>query len=342
MENTNTSIPQGEIQESPALKKQRLEHFKSLYYFFKSKRDTDIKLFDDFKQFRKRDIEELNSLICNKINIHKCLTTTSNVTIGLDNGEILPFGTWESFMLHDWNTAATTKYISIEWDFNLLLENQYDENIPQTHTVRVRMGNGLKPSEMIQVLFQGGEEHELEEARSQMVCKIDFVNAQICTEIKDIVNRWYQSLPKNSSEQKLIPILAKNSQKLRQLITTLIILSGVILCQGIFKVYFLYENSPTSSKDELFLFFKLFTYSIVILYMFYVTGRFYSDRIMRKTVNRFKRYPMFEFTKGDENMEAQIKSKNSKLITQLFWGIVISILANGATVGISELLKLIK
>tara|TARA_B100000809_G_scaffold257508_1_gene299237 strand:- start:64 stop:1080 length:1017 start_codon:yes stop_codon:yes gene_type:complete len=329
------------IQETALRKKEQLENFKSLYYFFKSKRDTDIKLYSDSKQFRSRDIKELNNKINDKIRLHKSLTQTTQVTIGLENGRIIPFGTWESFQMHDWNCSETTRYISIEWDFNFLIENQYQEEIPQTHTLRIRMGNGLKPSEMIQVLFQGGEEHELEEAQAQMVCKIDFVNAQICAELKNIVTEWYNALSKNSEEQKFIPVLVKHREKIKQTINILFILSGILLCQGIFKKIISLNSTIITSQEILTQFYIICSYSIVIMYAFYIAGKFYSDRIIGKTIRRLNRYPMFEFTKGDENKKSETEKKNKKLIKQLFIGILISIFANIITYGITELLKVV-
>ncbi len=338
-----TEIIQNENPEpnNALAKQEQLENFKSLYYFFKSKRDTDIKLYNDYKQFRKRDIAELNNKINEKIRLHRHLTKTTQVTIGLENGHVIPFGTWESFESFDWNCSETTKYLSIEWDFNVLLENQFHEEIPQTHTLRIRMGNGLKPSEMIQVIFMGGEEHELEEAQSQMVSKIDFVNAQICADFKNIVSEWYKALPKNSKEQWFVPFLAKNREKVRQFMTILFLLSGVVLCQGIFNKYFTLKVDGKEAKDMLINFYFALGYTFVIMYLFYIIGKLYSNRIIDRTVERLRRYPMFEFTKGDENKKGETDSKNKKLINQLIFGIIISVLANAASYGISELLKII-
>jgi hypothetical protein len=328
-------------QNNALAKQEQLENFKSLYYFFKSKRDTDIKLYNDYKQFRKRDIAELNNKINEKIRLHSHLTKTTQVTIGLEYGHVIPFGTWESFESFDWNCSETTKFLSIEWDFNVLLENQFHEKIPQTHTLRIRMGNGLKPSEMIQVIFMGGEEHELEEAQSQMVSKIDFVNAQICADFKNIVSEWYKALPKNNKEQWIVPFLAKNREKVRQFITILFLFSGVVLCQGIFNRYFTLKDDGKELKDMLINFYFALGYTFVLMYLFYIIGKFYSNRIIDRTVERLRKYPMFEFTKGDENKKGDTDSKNKKLIKQLIFGIVISILANAASYGISELLKII-
>lgn len=321
-----------------ALEKQSLlENFKSLYYLFKSKRDTDIKLHNEYKQFRKRDITELNSKIDEKIRLHRYLTKTTQVTIGLENGHVIPFGTWESFESFDWNRSETTKYLSIEWDFNILINNPFHEEIPQTHTLRIRMGNGLKPSELIQVFFLGGDEHELEEVQSQMVSKIDFVNAQICADFNNIVSEWYKALPKNSKDQWFVPILANNKEKVRQLITILFLVAGVVLCQGIFNNLYTLKIDGSEAKVILTKYYFAQGYTIVIMYLFYIIGKFYSNRIIDRTIERLRRYPMFEFTKGDENKKEETDSKNKKLIKKLIYGIVISVAANGVTYIFSKL-----
>jgi hypothetical protein len=58
----------------------QIKHFQSLYYLFKGKRDTDIKLFDDYKQFTYSDIIELNAKIYKKLELHEKLTDLVNVS----------------------------------------------------------------------------------------------------------------------------------------------------------------------------------------------------------------------------------------------------------------------
>ena len=176
----NNQVQNNEEKTVAVINEIQIKQFQSLYYLFKGKRDTDIKLFDDNKQFTYFEIIELNNKIYKKLALHEKITDLINVTVGLDKNEIRTFGNWHEFTQTDWNISSRTKYISIEWDFNIILPNQ-SHKVPQTHTLRVRIGNNLKPSEMIQVVFQGSEEYELEEIQSQMVCKIDFVNSQICS-----------------------------------------------------------------------------------------------------------------------------------------------------------------
>lgn len=199
-------------QEVAIIDENQIKQFQSLYYLFKGKRDTEIKLFDSYKQFSYQDIIELNDKVYKKLELHEKLTDLVHVTVGLDNNEIRTFGNWYEFTQTDWQISARTKYISLEWDFNIILPNQVHK-VPQTHTLRVRIGNNLKPSEMIQVVFQGSEEYELEEVQSQMVCKIDFVNAQICSELKTVVSEWYEALLRNSEDHKLIKSILKHEVK---------------------------------------------------------------------------------------------------------------------------------
>jgi hypothetical protein len=313
----------------------QLDHFKSLYYLLKGKRDTDIKLFDGYKQFRHRDIVELNDKVYKKLSLHQLVTETNSVVVSLSNKEIKTFGNWLEFLKFDWNISATTNYITIEWDFNLILPNQ-THLIPQTHSLRVRIGSGLRPNEMIQVLFQGGEETDLEEAQAQVVCKIDFVNAQISSELKTIVMEWYAGLSNNSEDHKLIKFILKHKVKIQQSVIVLFLISGIIVLN--FLTHYFISNIPDGSTNELLTrFYLITTCSFVAIYIFYISGSLYADRILNKRIRRFNRNPIFEFTKGDENKLINTEKKNAILLKKLFLDLTIAILINILAFGIGKL-----
>lgn len=319
----------------------QMKQFQSLYYLIKGKRDTDIKLFTDFKQFEYSDIIELNGKIYKKLELHQLVTDIVNVTVGLNNKEIKSFGNWNEFVNTDWNISACTKYISLEWDFNLILPNQTHQ-VPQTHTLRVRIGNNLKPSEMIQVVFQGGEEYDLDEAHAQMSCKIDFINSQICNELKTVVSDWYDALKKNSEDHKLIKFILKHEVKFQNFIIFSFLTAGTILSNYLFSVF--YESSitvfPADNNHKLFLF---LTSSVVVLFLFYQSGKLYADRMMRKQIGRLKRNPMFDFTKGDKNKFSEVAKDNKKYLIDLLKTIIIGISVNGLSALVGFILeKIIK
>lgn len=318
------SLPEIQNHNNSALANQtQIEQFKSLYYLFKAKRDTDIKLFSDNKHFRKRDVIELNDLIYQKLRTLNLLTDTNCVTVGLSNKEIRSFGNWNEFIQHNWNISPTTNYIAIEWDFNILFPGQ---DVPQTHTMRVRMGNGLRPNEMLQVIFQGGEETDLEEAQAQVVCKIDFVNAQICSELKMIVSNWYDALPNNSADHKLILFLVKNKLYFKKLFSLLLLTSILIILNHFVDFYLSTRNINLNNVLNKYYFIS--TLSILFVYITITYGKIFSDKIIEKSISKFSRNPIFQFTKGDENKYNETKSKNDKLIINFFIGLLFTIGTN--------------
>lgn len=317
----------------------QIKQFKSLYYLIKGKRDTDIKLFTDYKQFSYDAIIELNQKVYRKLELHDLLTDMMNVTVGLNNKEIKSFGNWIEFKNADWAISPTTKYISIEWDFNILLPIPNQEHkIPQTHTMRVRIGNSLKPSEMIQVVFQGGDEYELEESQSQMSCKIDFINSQICTELKNVVTEWYDALPNNSEDHKLIKFILKHERKFQNFIVLSFVTASIIFINYLFSAFFNYDTEilPKNNDNKLFFF---LTASIPILFMFLQSGRLYADRLVRKQIGKLKRNPMFEFTKGDKNKFEDVKKDNKKHIKKMTYSLLLGLSVNGIFALLGYLIK---
>ncbi len=315
-----------------------IEQFKSLYYLLKGKRDTDIKLFNGVKQFSYDDIVELNNKMYKKLDIHRVVTDIVTVTVGLDNKEIISFGSWNEFVTYDWKISANTKYITLEWDFNIILPNQ-EHNVPQTHTVRVRIGNSLKPNEMIQVIFMGGEEYDFEEAAAQMSCKIDFVNTEISKDIKVVVSGWYDALTNNSEDHKLIKFILRNEAKLQHTIILSFIISSIILMNYLHFALndwlLQFVNGDIEHRSFMFL-----TSSIAVLYLFYQSGRLFAERMAKKQIGKLVRNPIFEFTKGDENRMKEVSKENKKLIRRIGVTILLGLSVNGLSALIGTVINL--
>ena len=210
--------------------------------------------------------------------------------------------------------------------------------MPQTHTLRVRIGNNLKPSEMIQVVFQGGEEYDLEEAQAQMSCKIDFINSQICNELKTIVSEWYDALPKNIENQNLVRLITRNGDKIRYFVILSFISGAIVFLNYLFPLIISTEKKIIPSGNENRYFF-MFTISVAIFYLFYQSGILFADRIMRKQIRKLKRNPMFEFTKGDKNRFAEVQKENKKLIGNLLFSVLIGLLVNALSALIGYLIS---
>lgn len=321
--------------EGPILKQERggavianeaLETFKSMYYLLKGKRDTDIKLFNNNKKFTRSDIINLNQNIQNKLNNHTVVCGITNVTVTLANREIKDFGNWLSFEDAEWHQSCQTLSIVIEWDFNITFPNQFS-SIPQTHTMRVRIGSGLRPNEFFHVVMSGGEDFEIEEVMSEMVCKIDFVNNQLCNELKNIVAEWYEALPQNKPSTNVIKFCNRHRGKIELFISFSFLVTAIFFLNIVFRALIPYLNLNTNQNLIKYIFLAI-SGSFPLLYVALKISAFYSDRVIDKTISRFRKNPIIELTKGDKNKVEEIKTENNKLLKDLGWKILVSIIVN--------------
>lgn len=302
-----------------------LDYFRAIYSLVKGKRDTDIKLFRKYKRFTYSDIVELNDRINIKLQNHELITNIVHVIVGLRNKEIKSFGSWGEFKNADWHISARTRYVTLEWDFNLILPNQ-QHSVPQTHTLRVRMGNSLRPNEVLNVVFLGDDECELEEVQSQMVCKIDFVNTQICTELKQIVSDWYDALA--DVDQDNIGIakwVGEHSKFISRIILVLVLGVGMFVLDGLFFVHQLHLDEQIGVLP-----FYAFLYVIGVSCLFWFMGGYFATYIVKRYIAKIRRIPMFDLTRGDKNCFDTIKKDNGKLVKKvgesIFAGIVVNVI----------------
>ncbi len=221
-------VPNGD--SGKILNNDALDNFKSIHYYLKGKRDTFIKLFHDGKLFTREDILELNRLVHQKLYFLNIQGSITSITIELNNKEIKDFGNWAEFERHEWFTSAQTISINIIWDFNVIFPNQPIQELPQPHNMRVRIGGGLRPNEFFHVVMNGGEDFDVEQAMSEMVCKIDFVNDHLCNELKNIVSDWYDCLVVNKLTNKWIIIISKHKGKISLIFITFFLSLCILIC----------------------------------------------------------------------------------------------------------------
>ncbi len=309
---------------------QALDNFKSMFYFLKGKRDSDIKLFNGNKLITKNDICELNQQVQKKLSIIDTNASVVSATISLSNKEIKIYGNWAEFERTDWNLiSAKTISVVIDWDFTVLFPNQSAHKIPQPHSMKVRIGSGLRPHEFWQVaMADGGEDYELEEASADMICKIDFVNDTLCNELKNIVANWYECLPSNSPKSKPVIIIRNNRGKIQLLFISIFISLGIYFLNIGFKsiLPFFYPKDNITLSRIIFL---SITGSIPFIYLFLITGQYYSKDILEKLIYQLNDFPMISLTKGDINRINQIKASNDTLVKKLAEKIFVSLAGSG-------------
>nr|WP_315222224.1 hypothetical protein [uncultured Flavobacterium sp.] len=304
-----------------------LEQFKALFYLAKGKRDTQIKLYQGNKLFSKQNVIDLNNKVEQKLLNYSVSNKLSSISINLSGNNIKSYGNWQEFLNESFQTSEITQTVTINWDFEMVLPNRI-HTLPQTHSLKVRLGNELKPNEIFHMMMVGGDEHELNEAQAQMVAKVDFVNNTIATELLALVNDWYKILPENGIESKSNKFLEDHALKLRMIMEILIIMVGLALFYPIAMHFTSSSKVIPTSSDYLKYNFILVNGVFISYTIFMRISNFYSRKFDR-TLNKLRNYPIFNFTIGDKNEHAKIEKKNKSIRREIFMKLLISLLCAG-------------
>jgi hypothetical protein len=311
----------------PEKKNYSIEDFKAFSYVFNGKRDTDIKIFDDNRQFKKEDIVSLYGKVDGKLQTHNIIINQFSLNVTLSDGHLKEYSNWEVFIQEDWNIPERTTTIVLEWDFFLHHDNF---KFPQKHSLKIRIGSGVRPDELFKLVMSGNEDHDLIEASAELVCKIDFINPHVSNDLKNLVSTWYKTLTKNKEPYYRVKLVKKNKGKIILLNTLLFMIAGLILLNSFVRNYYYIHYIKSDPGSILSSFFTLICITIVVVYFFYAMGKFYGNRIETRTIRNFRSNPMFAFTKGDLNRIEENKVKNNKLMLRLGKEISFAIIINVA------------
>lgn len=306
------------------LPSERLGDYKAFYHWLNAKPDSEVKIYSSDKRISIEDIKELNNKLLEKLSMHEIVSNQTTVNLNLSNNRVLSFGSFEQFVDNDFCISAFTKSINIIWDFYVQLPGY---KLPQRHTLKLRFGSHVRPAEFLQIVMSGDNDNELEQTMANAVCKIDFINPRLSSELFAIVTEWHDVLPKNFYEKKKYRFVKRHHAKIEQIMIVLFLIAGVFLLSGI---YHLISEKLSISKvatlefDNLFF---MFFMSAVFMYVFYIAGKFWSNRA-EKIIRRIQAYNIFEITRGDTNSIAEIKEKNRKNNRKLGVEFLIALIVN--------------
>jgi hypothetical protein len=174
------------------------EALKSLFYLVAGKPDSLYKLFNGPLLVNYIDLNELNEMVCEKLEHFEMMGSISAVTVNHNNGIIKEFSTWNDFESANWAGPEVTEGVSLRWDFLAKLPGY---NLPQRHTATVRIASDPTPLHMLQTIFSQDPEDidKLDTLFSPVVCRVDFINGLLAQEFINIVDRWHKGRRKPAS-----------------------------------------------------------------------------------------------------------------------------------------------
>ena len=310
-EEQNLPIPKANID---------LDTFKSIYYWQNVKPDTQIKFFRERKRVEISDILQLKERLNSKIDTHQVETYIASINFVLKDGNLRDYGSWAEFEREKWEYInQTITAINITWDLTFTLPN-FD--LPQKHSLKVRLGNSIAPKDMLQMMFTSDEPSEIIESRAEGLVKVDFINQMISNELIKIVSDWHEGLKKTELQSGFIKFLDKKESY---------VLNFVANFTPVFLIFlaYIYQNLLCEkfgfSKELNILTLQR---SIVFLALVYVIGILIGKafaRWLNKKINGFDYHTGFLITKGDINSFEELNNNNNKIKKEIIGKMIIAV-----------------
>ena len=221
---------------------ENLRNASALLALLHGKSDSICRLFKKEIIVGKSDLKSLNEQMIEKLSLHDVGTITTSIDVAFNNKKVITFKAWDEFELYDFSAInSSTKSIFVQWDFFAKI-NGYE--IPQRHTVSIRIASTPNPSDVFKVLLSGGfdEASELDMQSSTMICKVDFINNTLAEELVNVAGSWNDLCEcAYSKKGKLRPLLQKYRNGLAD-IFRLSFVTSFFVCVAIFFKYIINRN----------------------------------------------------------------------------------------------------
>lgn len=189
------------------------KRFQSFYYMMNAKPDSKTKIFTSDVCIELSDVQDLNCLITEKFKSHyNNAGFLINVSVSFENKKSLFFESWQLFEEQKWIQSQSIDSMLIKWEFNAELPGY---QIPQRHTLIVKMSDGIRPEELFKIMFSGGFDdiQEIDKDGYPVVASVDFIDSTLGDELIEIVANWVKGLKTNNDPNTILNKLKKNKRK---------------------------------------------------------------------------------------------------------------------------------
>lgn len=313
--------------------------FKSVFYQLTAKPDNMSKVYTKDTSIELDDIKLLNDRVVEKLQSHyEDAGFMISVYVKFANGKVKEFSSWNAFEAHQWYESESINRIVITWEFNAKLP-QYQ--VPQKHTLTVKMSNSMRPEEMLNIIFTGNiqELEELDRNFFPVVARVDFIDRILGDELLNIVSDWVKSL-KNAivEKSKIILFLKRNKAKISTIlnfITYIVVaVSSVLVTNRYIRTLGIITLKDMSLDQMLHLMNAIFGCAGVWIlskrFVAVVTDNIYD------LLGGYGDSCLFNITKGDANRQDKLRKheKNNRisiainLIGTVILNIICGIIAN--------------
>lgn len=293
-----------------------ITNYKATYQAMTAKHDCKSKIFSRNVKVKFEDIADLNDRVTDKLKNYNDAGFSISVNASFTGRNSVEFSTWQEFENHKWNESNALNSITIIWEFNAILPN-YD--VPQKHVLVVKIADGLRPEEVLNIVFAGKLENidDIEKQMYPVVARVDFINYVLGDELLHIVEEWDNGLELQDevlNDGKTRKILKKHKRKIAftlnyftNFVVFICLLKIIANELSLFNVNTLAELTISNMCAILW----LVGFSI-IFFVFTDKLAEWLANIFFKTMDQEAEVHVFDLNKGDRIIQKKLQSEYNK------------------------------
>lgn len=307
--------------------------YKSVFHAMTASAESKSEVFDRPVYVEMSDLNELHNRITNKLDVqYKNAGSKVKINVSFSGKRNYSFDNWEDFSRNEWYDTKPITSIIIKWEYHIVMP---EYPVPQPHVLVVKISDGLKPEQMLNLVFTGKIENIelLEEEIYPVVARVDYINHELGDELLNIIAEWDNGLKNKQTEVNgKIKFLRKHRKLLVRTINGL--MSFLALCCSVLfvDVYLSRLNVMNIGMISL-----SDTYILVAIVCFSFVFYGFIRRIANFCTNSFSKnissrgnYHVFDIDKGDKKIQEEYDKRRSheenKAITSLIISIIINII----------------
>lgn len=304
-----------------------LTNNRAAFYRLLARPDSITKVFNKTAVIDMQDIRELNQRVNEKLNHYQEAGYLIQTNVKFADGKTRSFPDWTSLDSHDWYESEPINNMVITWNFNAVFPGREE---PQMHTLMVKLSNGLRPEEMLNLVFTGKIEdiQEMDNNLFPIVTRVDFVDRVLADELLFLVEEWVKTL-RESEVQKtpLMLLLQKNKAKVASFMswfTNIVIMCTSVIITGNYIIKLPFKTvGDITSVDLIKIIYALFICSAAWIFGKKLVGRL-TDTLFEK-LRLYGENALFNITKGDKNRQDRIIRKEKQSKKAIVWNLVVTI-----------------
>ena len=309
-----------------------IKNYQAIYYAMTAKPDSKSRIFPKRVLITQDDIIELNEIIVDKLKKHfGNAGFTINIIISFGNRQTLEFSSWTQFENYKWLDNKPTESITIIWEYNALMPQL---KVPQQHRLMVKMSNGIRPEEIINLLINGRLENidAIDRDISPIVARVDYIDIILADELLDIVEKWTEGLKSvHTNENKLILFMKRHKKKCAYAINYVTVFIAILCCLVYFNKFTGGLGIETLTELSISQFNQIINLIVVSCLVC-----FGVNKIIEKIANYFfsvlegyGNEHIFSISKGDKKLlDNQINQKGKADGRKLLFSTILSIALN--------------